>query len=96
MNISFNITGIIVYNIIWQMAHSTEANEPREYHSSALISEVNANKVEDILRELKETKQKLGDLEAKFHAFNTKNGKSYPDVKYQNFRSKKRILVPFL
>ncbi|KAK7602522.1 hypothetical protein V9T40_008111 [Parthenolecanium corni] len=75
------------------MAHSTEANEPREYHSSALISEVNANKVEDILRELKETKQKLGDLEAKFHAFNTKNGKSYPDVKYQNFRSKKRILV---
>lgn len=77
------------------MANSSEVKEHKVYHHSALISEVSANTMDDILQQLKETKQKLGDLEAKFHAFNSKNGKSFPDVKYQNFRNKKRILVPF-
>lgn len=55
-----------------------------------------SEKIRDIITELEETKQKLKHLEEKYDSISNQRMKIYPDVKYQNYHNKKRILVRFL
>ena len=85
--------GITVYNSLWTMNWSRkELETPNELvtYSKTAPDRV---KLTDIARELKETKMKLRMLEDKYKSISDHGVKTFPDVKYQNYHNKKRILV---
>lgn len=50
---------------------------------------------ESDVTDLAEAKRKIAELETKLQSLETRIPKKYPDVKYLNYKSRKRILVGF-
>ena len=91
--IFYNGAGITIYNSLWTANWSgKELDSANEYaiHSEALLGNTKLN---EIIEELKETRLKLNMLEEKYKSISNRGVKTYPDVKYKNYRNKKRILV---
>lgn len=57
---------------------------------------VNRRMVEADVTDLADAKKKIADLEAKLESLEIRIPKKYPDVKYLNYKLRKRILVRFI
>lgn len=56
-------------------------------------SQVDRKAAESDITDLAEAKRKIAELETKLQSLETRIPKKYPDVKYLNYKSRKRILV---
>lgn len=67
--------------------------ETEALHKNISANALETAEIERIITELENTKKKLRNLEEKYQAISSQGVKVYPDVKHQNYRHKKRILV---
>lgn len=86
--------GIALYSLWLLKRHERTEVETLDRNRYS-IGSVDSEKIRDIITELEETKRKLKHLEDKYDAISNQRMKIYPDVKYQNYHNKKRILVSF-
>ncbi len=83
--------GIVFYNTVSMIRNKHENDSPQFGQRSA--DGPRSDKLHDIGAELEATKSRLKYLEDKFQFLSSRVMKPFPDVKYLNYRNKKRILV---
>lgn len=92
--INFNFSGII-YGLVISNNDALKHEFPKKefQFAGATDSELNTDLVNKLRKELASANDKIELLENKMQGFEERIRKPYPNVKYLNYRTKRRILV---
>lgn len=94
--LKFFFSGIIYNHVSNNVGPKTEfqvSNKKDVQFIDTVLSGSNADLINKLKKELTLANNKIEQLENKMQGFEERIKKPYPNVKYLNYRSKKRILV---